>query len=459
MFACAAFVMLAVGGPGVALADASVAIDVQNANKPVLRAIEKALTERGVAVDAAGGVTLQGKVEARPKRYRLTLKVLSADGAERGRHRFRGRSERALARNIRKQLWNRLGDAIDGDGDPAGIAAASAAPADTDDVPASANDDGDDGGDDNNGDDAPERDKTVTAADARAGDEDEPAAAQVPPARPPARAAASRPRTPPRGARSPPDLSGRPDSEEGDPGAGDAIRFRIGAGVYSRTFEYRDDLFSQLNGYELGAAALLAVRGEWYPGKHLGSRGFASLIGVGFEYETPLALDSDGVGSDAFPTRAFAWRASAMLHLPAGGWDLGVEAGYGVRSFSIDDSDSGMPRPEIPNVDYDQLVFGGHVRTPAIGGKLGIELRGGYNLVLDTGEIGSASWFPNSDAMGAFGELTLEWSLGDTVAVYGAAMFLQQGFSLNPEPGDARVAGGATDRYLSGTIGLRYAGR
>ena len=58
--------------------------------------------------------------------------------------------------------------------------------------------------------------------------------------------------------------------------------------------------------------------------------------------------------------------------------------------------------------------------------------------------------------MGLDANLGLGVELGSSFEIRLMGVLQRYGFSFNPEPGDPRVAGGATDTYLSGGLLLAW---
>ncbi len=394
-----------------ALTSSAFADGIEVKNKPVATAIASVLDANSIDINSTD-LILRGSVERKGKRFRLVVEVVGPDGVVR-KHRFAGKSKRALAKNVEAQLWSKLGEAIS--------AVVSAKETEAVEVP--------------------------VAEASEELPEDEPAEA------PPQKSAEPEPE--------PPTVDEPVDPvpvlEGQDVDGPTAVYLQIGGGVFNRNLSYKDDLFGEMTGYDLGAAPVMQVRASWYPGAQLGKRGALANLGLEVQYEAPFGLDTDGLDGESYPTQAFAWGASALYRASLANWSFLGGLGYGMRTFQISDSAMGEARPNVPNTTYQQLGAHVGVRSPSVA-DISLEVRGGVHHILSTGDIGGSAWFPQSSANGALGELIVAYALGEQIGVFVGASMLQQGFDLAPEPGDANVAGGALDRYFSATMGLRYAG-
>src|SRR5690606_2474291 len=122
-------------------------------------------------------------------------------------------------------------------------------------------------------------------------------------------------------------------------------------------------------------------------------------------------------------------------------------AGYEKKAFSIDDAKNGTNKPDVPNLNYSmahaQLGLG-YAATKDF--SLGLKL--GYLHVLDAGEIASAQYFPRLSVMGATASLFVAYHIASGFGVRLQGDVERFGYTMNPEVGDEKVAGGAVDQYI-----------
>jgi hypothetical protein len=227
-----------------------------------------------------------------------------------------------------------------------------------------------------------------------------------------------------------------------------ALDIAAGAAMFTRNFSYNDDLYQTLQGYSLGAAIAPAVSLTWAP--LFGGRVY--LVG---HIAMSVGLQSKDQGGNSYPTQALAWGAGLGYRFLIGEKShVGLEARFERQTFTISGTASN-PKPDIPNVGYSALAAGVDLRFSLFGP---VSLLGGaaYRHLFAVGEIGSTAWFPHQSGMGLDANLGLGVALGSTVEIRLMGALQRYGFSFNPEPGDPRVAGGATDTYLSGGLLLAF---
>ena len=221
-----------------------------------------------------------------------------------------------------------------------------------------------------------------------------------------------------------------------------------GAALFTRNFTYNEDLNQTLQGYSLGAAVAPAVSMTWAP--LFGGRVY--LVG---HIAMSVGLQSKDQSGTSYPTSALAWGAGLGYRFLIGEKShIGLEARFERQTFSISGTASN-PKPDIPNVGYSALAAGVDLRFSLFGP---VSLLGGaaYRHLFAVGEIGSASWFPRQSSMGLDANVGLGVELGRSFEIRLMGTLQRYGFSFNPEPGDSRVAGGATDTYLSGGLLLAW---
>jgi hypothetical protein len=237
----------------------------------------------------------------------------------------------------------------------------------------------------------------------------------------------------------------------------------VSAGVrgFSRKFEYTDDLFGKLRNYRLGLAPALTLRAEWYPGAHF-TNAAGAHFGLGFRYAHSLAVESARQsGGPSFPTRMRQWNLAARGRIPLGAHELALTAGYGRYSFTIGPAAPAGPReappnvPGTPDVDYEFASFGGEGRFE-LGRGLSLRTSLGWLQVFSFGDLGSDAWFPRVSGNGFELQASLGYGLTPGLSIRGGFGMRRFFMSMQPRPGDRRVAGGAVDQSLWGHLGLAY---
>jgi hypothetical protein len=221
-----------------------------------------------------------------------------------------------------------------------------------------------------------------------------------------------------------------------------------GAALFTRNFTYNDDLYQTLQGYSLGAAVAPAVDLTWSP--LFGGRGY--LTG---HIAMSVGLQSKDQAGNSFPTQALAWGAGLGYRFLIGEKShVGLEARFERQGFTISGTASN-PKPDIPDVGYSALAAGVDLRFSLFGP---VSLLGGasYRHLFAVGELGSAAWFPRQSGMGVDANVGIGVALGSSFEIRILGTLQRYGFSFNPEPGDPKVAGGATDTYLSGGMLLAW---
>jgi hypothetical protein len=222
----------------------------------------------------------------------------------------------------------------------------------------------------------------------------------------------------------------------------------LGAAVLHRSFTYKDDLYQELQGYSLSAAAQPAAELTWMPlfGGHLGVTGHVAAS---------IGLQSKASDGTSYPTQALAWGAGLRWRFFLGEQsELGIGVRYEHQGFTTSGTAS-SPKPDLPDVKYSAVAGGLDLRL-SLFGPVSFLAGGGYRYLLSVGEIGSAAWFPHQSSQGVDAMVGFGVALGRAFEIRIQGQFQRYGFSFNPEPGDPRVAGGATDTYLSGGLSLAW---
>lgn len=241
-----------------------------------------------------------------------------------------------------------------------------------------------------------------------------------------------------------PPLHAAPPRRDPDAHVPTALELTGGAGAISRHFDYSDDLFAALRNYELDAAPLVFARAEWYPLAHDGDGDLTNVgvIGVYEQVFPPTSLTRDGRRLD---TSASAWFAGLRARVPLDEHEIGFAGGYGRQHFEVEGDEAA---PLLPDVAYEYLRVGAEAELRFSDFVLGIDL--GKRFVLATGELESDAWFPHVSPDAVDLRAFIGHAVTADVDLIVGVQLTRYFFSMNPQPDDVRIAGGAVDQYLSG---------
>jgi hypothetical protein len=240
-------------------------------------------------------------------------------------------------------------------------------------------------------------------------------------------------------------------TEPREGGRATALAFvRAAVEIGARNFTYVDRLTPTLRPYSLSAAPLAVVEGELYPLARSGAPVLKDL-GVTLDYAMAFGLSSADSAGTSVGTSWNAFDAGLRERIPLGrSVLLGLHAGYGENAFQFRGA---LPTTaQLPGVRY-RFVRGGADGRLALG-SLALYACASYLDVLDAGPVGA--YFPRATIGGLEGRFGVTRSMGRNVELSLEVAYTRFFYSLNPQPGDAHVAGGALDQMAFGSLGAAY---
>jgi hypothetical protein len=227
-----------------------------------------------------------------------------------------------------------------------------------------------------------------------------------------------------------------------------AVRVLLEAGT--RHFSYVDRLTTTLRSYDLLAAPLVGVDGAVYP---LARTRVAVLkdLGITGDYRLAFALSSSDSSGASVSTSwsAFDVGARERIHLNDSAV-LGVHGGYGQNDYTF--SGALGQGAKLPDASY-HFVSGGIDADLALA-RLSLYVSASYLGVLSTGTVGT--YFPRATVGGVEGALGAAYAIVGGLEVSIEVAYTRFFYSMNPQPGDAYVAGGALDQMGQGAVGVGY---
>jgi len=249
------------------------------------------------------------------------------------------------------------------------------------------------------------------------------------------------------------DEDGDDASESGPRRATRATFLSLTAGMEmgGRSFHYTDPITDNLRPYQLFGAPSVALSAELYPLSR-SSIPVVRDLGITGSYALAFALSSKLEGTETVDTSWSRLQAGVRLRVRTGGPGFGLSLGYGFVKFGFSGAES-APIDELPDVDYSFLRAGLDARMP-IARAIVVIASAGYMGVLSSGALDDR--FPRSSAGGADLALGASWRALGPVAISLTASYTRFFFTMNPEPGDPYVAGGALDEFLGIQLGASY---
>lgn len=231
-----------------------------------------------------------------------------------------------------------------------------------------------------------------------------------------------------------------------------ALRIAVGVKPGDRIYTPNDDLFVALSRYRQPLAPRIAFELDFFPGA-LATSGPASWFGLTASLDFLVFVTAVASDGTRYTTSSLRVTASAMGRIPIidDRLELGVLFGFALDTYEI-----GGDAP-VPDVSYSALRPGASVALRLFG-PVYLRAAGGYHILLGTGQLGSAQYFPRLKGGGMdleAGAMVRPLRFLELRASFDYRRFW---FSFNPEPGDPYIAGGALDdsRGFSVTAAFTY---
>jgi hypothetical protein len=229
---------------------------------------------------------------------------------------------------------------------------------------------------------------------------------------------------------------------------GEAFRASLGVGSPFRNLAYSGPISTSLGDYTMSGAPMFDLNAQFYPAAPF-TDGVASWFGLevrgSFALSTPTS-DRDG---NKFNSRYDSYHFGVRGRMPIGNHYISVFSGYGMNRFAISSDNKDLLAP-TPSVDYRMIRTG-------LGGELGLSdsfrlgLDAAFLNFLSVGDIGK--WFPRAQAAGLELAATASYNLTQGLFARFGMSYQRTFFDFNGQPDDKYRAQGATDQYLSVSVG------
>jgi hypothetical protein len=240
-----------------------------------------------------------------------------------------------------------------------------------------------------------------------------------------------------------------------------------GMQVFSRSFEYHQDVNGSLHPYHLSLWPALEARLGYYPGAHF-TRDMAANIGIVAGIARSIGASSSiGENGKDFGTTMQELVVGARFRLPIATHEIGVSFVYGNQRFDIDSdhdpvttSANGLAvnRDYVPNASYQYLRPGLDARLAF--GRLRFGAGLGYRVIVGLGELTSPAWFPHATAQALDGFINAGYEVVPGLYLVAGFDATRYALDMHTVPADRSAArdyaGGAVDQYLTGHLGVEY---
>lgn len=223
-----------------------------------------------------------------------------------------------------------------------------------------------------------------------------------------------------------------------------------------RKFEYNQPITKNLRAYKVGGTPGFSINLELYP--LAGSGGALAGLGLEGSYGMAVGLQSapaSGQKIDTSWTRFYAGLRYRLKVCSCGAY-IAPHVGYGAESFTFSDPPAAIAK-EVPAAKYGFVKAGVDGRLP-IGPAalmLGVNWLFASSGGSDLETVGSR--FPHHTVGGFDGNVALGVGILKGLEARLAYRYTRFFYTMNPEPGDAYVAGGALDQLSSIQLGVAYA--
>ena len=238
----------------------------------------------------------------------------------------------------------------------------------------------------------------------------------------------------------------------------------VGVGAVGRDLHFVDtgadlsiDSDAPVRDGTMDATAAAQIAARWYPMAHF-SKGALAHIGLSAAYARGLSdkvsYDLDGQ-SVRYNQTYQSYSVGLRGRIPISMLTLGVEANYGSQALWVRAKDGANPFV-FPDVNYSYVE--GRLDARLQINQVSLTAYGGYLYVLGLGEIADSDWFANAKAMAIHYGAEVGYQFDESWELVGGLD--ARSYRLNFNPLDAetapRIAGGASDQYVSFWAGVRF---
>lgn len=241
---------------------------------------------------------------------------------------------------------------------------------------------------------------------------------------------------------------------DGEPKSADASRsladLSVGLQLASRHFGYAAAVTSNMRSYDVDGAPMLAVAMSLHPFAHVPILEDLGLLG---DYASAIGLGSATRNGAEVSTAWSRFDVGARYRMRLGERRpivLGFSIGYGLELFQL--TSGSVIDPELPSVGYGFARVMLDTRVPL--GPLALSLSIAYLDVLATGEVGLRVRGTRDAGVETSLGLALPFARAFEARLSGTYTRFVYGF--HPAPGDAYVASGALDQYLTGQLSVAW---
>lgn len=236
--------------------------------------------------------------------------------------------------------------------------------------------------------------------------------------------------------------------DEPAPRKRDAFLASVGVGSPFRNLAYSSPVTTSLGDYTMSGAPMLDFNAMFFPARPF-TEGIASWFGLdaraAFALSTPTT-DRDG---NKFSSSYTAYHFGLRARVPLGNHFLSGFTGYAMNSFAITSETKGISSP-TPSVDY-RMIRTGAGGEFALSDSITFGLDAAFLSFLSVGDIGK--WFPRAEAAGFELAGSASYNLTPGIFARAAASYQRAFFDFNGQPNDKYRAQGATDQFLSVSVG------
>jgi hypothetical protein len=229
----------------------------------------------------------------------------------------------------------------------------------------------------------------------------------------------------------------------------ESLQMFVGVGSPYRSFTYSDPISPELGDYTLSGVPMFDLSLAYYPARAF-TDGWASWLGL--DTSAQLAIGSSSVDRDGnkYKSRYDAYRVGMRGRVPVSKHYISAFCGYAMSRFSTEAETEGVEAP-TPDVDYRMIRSGAgtELRLPR---AIVLGMDAAWLHMLSVGEIGA--WFPRTTAGGVEFALFATYPLSQHFFARLTGSYVRHFFDFNSQPGDERVAGGATDQYLTASLSI-----